>query len=736
MRSLTWAVGSPPEIVRALSEWLRAAEYRDVNRTVNNFLVSLGELAIKDGEARLPDDVATAAATSILSISHSQGDGRAYLPENVRETVSATTWSGIVRSHTGKSGVEPWAGEARSLLLLQPGNLIEAATASRELADIGVMLKCTAEANARRDAVVMQQVMQRLSFSSAKHKKMSLEAVSQKALSLAIEITGSVGGAVYFSSTSSSPPTFQRVASQAGVGFAFPGSIALGEKTTLGWSVERHRAYQRISSSRAAEALTPAVEADGGTELVTPISGPLADTLAPAVGAIVLFHPAGEPRGYSAYERALVRNVALRLALFRTNIATREIANAISVLRSGSPRRLQTSGKKIESSIGVGWPKDIIQATARFAQPLKQLADSTHSHSVTLRIALPDAETTRPHGLALARVAAHPAERLEDPYEREREGDPGLHWDVMRDGHEEYAPNIRGNSHFPEVRPGTVSTLCVPVRIEGVLAGTLNLESPFVDNYAPFLPLIMALSGAVGRTLADARAEIESGLLDRTAHALGKRHEYSGVLSALQKGLESVSSQDLRQALIDKAESLRTLIQDLREPDMPATLPAKSLWQIVGDNLRNAELAASTECPTETLFHIKLSPRASRAVSTVLNSVFRNVSYHSSPDGRDFNGERVPRVRFDVVRLGGARRAVIVIENLTERILETDFCTTLYRYPTETLNGEIRLGTYIAGLNARRVGAHIHAVPIQGGRGLRTTVIVPVEVLRDTANDG
>jgi GAF domain-containing protein len=478
--------------------------------------------------------------------------------------------------------------------------------------------------------------------------------------------------------------------------------------------------------------LSRAVQSDGGTELVTPIAGPLADTGSPAVGAIALFHEQGDNRSYSAYERALVRNVALRLALFRTNSATREIATAISILRSRSPRQIETSPRiTTPATKPSSWPKDIALAIERFDEPLSRLAASTDSHSVTLRIALPDGKATSPHGLALARVAAHPMGRLDEPFEIEREGDPGLHWDVMREGVEQYVPRIRGDAHFLRVRPGTMSTLCVPVRIEGILAGTLNLESPFVDNYAPFLPLVVALSGAVGRTLADSRAEIEGDLLDRTAQALTRRHEYSGVLTSMRADLEHVESDPLKEELSGKVETLQTLIQDLREPVAPTKYPAASLWEIVADSLRQLQLGATRERPTEELFHDKLVPRAAQAIGTVLTSVFRNVNYHSTPDGRDYDGQPVPRVLFRSTRIEGTDQAVIIVENLSKNILDASFCAELYRYPVAP-HGEIRLGTYIAGLNARRAGARIHGTPLQEGRALRTTLIVPVERLNDT----
>jgi hypothetical protein len=733
MRSLSWAVGTPEPANRSLSDHIRRAEYKSINRGLNDYAVQVARRWKGVLESDLPGDVPREFVRKLLAIRCDDRRGStAQLPEWVLQTIPTAAWGGFVLNHTGRQGVEPWDGEVRSILLVTPKPLADQLEYDRHLRDLGVMLKCTAEANARRDAVVMEQVAQRLSFSPAPSTVESVASVAADALGLACEITGSQGGAVYLSSTSGEPE-FERVAVREGPNFSYPTALPFGGKTTVAWSVDRHRAYQQIGGSSAAESLTRAVDSDGGTELVTPIAGPLADTWAPAAGTIVLFHGEGETRGYGAYERALVRNVALRLALFRTNIATREVATAISALRSKSIRRLGLPSPRIDNAPKPIWPRDISLAVKNFDEAFNRLAMSTNSHSVTLRIALSDEENLSSHGLALTRVAAYPVSRLAERYKHEREGDPGLHWEVMREGSERYVPHIEGDSRFPEARTGTKSVLCVPVRIEGVLAGTLNLESPFSNNYTPFLPLVVALAGAVGRTLADARAEIEGDVLDRTAQALARKHEYSGILTSMCEDLESVNQQWLKESLGGKIETLRTVIQDLREPEAPANVRARSLWGIVNGSLQHTELGAAREKPSEELFHHPLVPRAAQAITTVLGSVFRNVNYHSTSDGRDRDGLPVPRMAFDATFMDGAKQAVTIIENLSKKFLSPSFCAALYRYPVEGPLREIRLGTYIAGLNARRIGARIHATPIQEGWGLRTTLIIPAENLYDRA---
>jgi hypothetical protein len=204
----------------------------------------------------------------------------------------------------------------------------------------------------------------------------------------------------------------------------------------------------------------------------------------------------------------------------------------------------------------------------------------------------------------------------------------------------------------------------------------------------------------------------------------------------MQEDLKAVDPEWLKEKLTDKIAVLRTVIQDLREPNIPANVSEQSLWEIVEESLRQIQLGAVREPPSEDIFHRPLGPRATQALTTVLSNVFRNVNYHSTSDGLDRDGRPVPRVMSDVCLLDGTKQAVIIVENLSKWFLKPAFCAELYRYPVEGPLREIRLGTYIAGLNARRVGAHIHATTIQGGRALRTTLIIPVENLYDTAASG
>jgi len=727
MRSLSWAVGARAELVDNISEWIRFADYKNRNREINNKFVKDASEFQSESQHVLSPSAAAGFAGQLSAIEYKAD--RRVLSAEARSLLDGE-WTGFALNHTGRNDVLPWDGEVRSILLL-PAVTKVGPDANDALQDLGVRLKCTAEANARRDSVVMGQVMQDLTFTSGDEDS-SLESMSEKALKLACQVTGSIGGAIYYLSTS--PREFWSAATVDGDDHAYPPTLPYENRDSpVRWAVERHRAYQQIVGSSASRALVRAVTATGGTELITPIAGPLANTSSPAVGAIALFHHPDNPRGYTAYERALVRNIALRLALFRTNVATRRIANAIATLRASSPSRTPLTATAQVADLPER-PRDIIIATERFEKPLSEIADSTDSHSVTLRIALPDPDSPSPHGLSLHRVAAFPPARMMDDYPIEHRGDPGLHWDVFESGRELYVPDAkRDQKHFrKEIRENTRSVLCVPVKVDGILVGTLNLESTTVDNYAPYLPLMIALSGAIGRTLADARAEIEGGLLDRAAQALAQHHELGGNLKEIEDELTALKPVRSRNSIVAKIVRLQSTVVDLRSTGSSptTTVRARTLWEIVEECAQRTQLSIQKDRPADTLFHERLTDQASHCIATALDCIFRNINDHSSPDGRDSAGRLVPRIRFTTGLLQGTTQAVLRIENLAREFLDQRFCAELYRYPSEGTQREIRLGTHIAAIHARRIGGRVHASVPAAGRIVRTTMIIPVGELR------
>jgi hypothetical protein len=726
LRSLNWADARSGS-TSALAYSLCRANYRDEYPELNKSLV---DMVRRQSGSRI-SAIPTATADS-LSIRLGELTSRVPHPVRLNSNflMPESGWGGIMLNHTGRAATAPRDGEVRSILLFHPA--LTNVRINTVLVDLGVMLKCTFAAAARRDTVVMNRVAQQLSIHGT--AQLDFAGVASKALILALDITRSTAGAVYLLSAED-PIVLHCEAQLAYSGHEYRDQIQFApEESLIARSISRHRTYQHadwIAGASAASELT--LGPGSGIELVTPIAGPLADTQEPAIGAITLQKAMGS-QGYSSYERALVRNVALRLALIHTSMATRDIATAISTLRSSSPARLQSvhDDATKSGSDDRAWPEDIRIAVRKCQEPLRQLAESTQSHSVSLRIALPDC-SVQGHGLALMRVAAYPPRRIDDEFAAQREGDPGPHWEVMHSGREVSVPDTSEDGRYDRVRPDTRSALCVPLRVEGIVAGTLNLESPLVDNYTSFTSIIAAFGGAIGRTLADSRAMLEAEVLDSAAHSLARRHEISGDLNALSSKIESQLSPGGEQVWLTQIESMKAVIEDLRE-QQPRTSEPSTLWQIFKDCSDKTQLRfSSLRKPSKKVFSEPLTPLATQVLSTVFHSLLRNINYHSSASAYDDEGKAVPRVRFGTTELQGVIQAVIVTENSSKKYVDPKLCRILYRYPVKGPEGELRLGTYIAGLNARRIGARVHACALSH-KIFRTTVLVPVGELCDTIN--
>lgn len=242
---------------------------------------------------------------------------------------------------------------------------------------------------------------------------------------------------------------------------------------------------------------------------------------------------------------------------------------------------------------------------------------------------------------------------------------------------------------------------------------------------------MVALSGAIGRTLADARAEMEGGLLDRAAQVLAKRHDFGKVLLDIEDRLAGMEPAESRRSVEAKITSLQSVVEELRSTGVSVTqIRPQTLWEIVDGCRRHNQLQILHERPTDGIFHERLVDRASLCVTTLLDCIFGNVNDHSSADGYDRAGNRVPRMTFTTCRVQGDTQAVVQIENKSLDFLDQRFCAELYRYPVKGTHGEIRLGTYIATINARRIGGRIHAAVLKDGQTVRTTIVVPVGDLR------
>jgi hypothetical protein len=241
------------------------------------------------------------------------------------------------------------------------------------------------------------------------------------------------------------------------------------------------------------------------------------------------------------------------------------------------------------------------------------------------------------------------------------------------------------------------------------------------------MPMVVALCGAIGRTLADGRAYLEAEILDDAANALTKKHDFIGDLRELRQKIEGTQApaSSIR-ALIEQVEPMESIIHDLREP-RARTSVSESIWEILVKSAGALHMNfGRMREPEDDIFHLPINPAVAETVSTIFRCLLTNINRHSNMAGYDADGQPTPRAEFSTTTLQGSQQAVIALENYSLQYLSHDACRELYRYPVPGREGELRLGTYIAGLNARRAGARVHACVLDDFKTFRTTLILPV----------
>jgi len=640
-------------------------------------------------------------------------------PGATDQFIMNTPWTAFTLATMESSGHGLIRGVIQSVLLISPPAAPVTLEQSPGLLDgLRLRLRATAVAANRHDSMVMAMVTDKLRSPLAQ-KPGSLTA----ALDLAVTVTNSDGGAVYLMH-SAREVVYRAVATQGSVNLA--AEVKRNSDYAVSWSVEQHRPYQ-ISPQLGAAARPGITEPPTGVELVTPIPGPLASPATPAVGVLALYR-LERGREFRAYDQALARNVALRIALMHATNLSGSLALAIGALDDRPPLDRNYLSPHPTAQRGT-WllPDDYHEVLQRLDRPLAQLCEATYSLSVTLRLALPDARSRSPHGLTLVRCAAHPRIRMRDKRRALRECDGGIAWSVMRRGAYEHVRDVAADDRFVQVRPEVGSEFCVPVKVQGTTIGTLNLESPIKGNYAPSLPSVLAFAGAVGRAFEEAASARAKQVVDQAALSIAKRHAIDNYVTDLQRALskEAVSDRG-RRALETFAQRARQTLAEMRGKAVIEAVATATLRELVDSSLQNLDTTlAVPEIPASHPFDTQLDPLRATATSLALTNLFQNAISHVDPIPRGATGMPQRRVRFDRAYLDGTECAVIAIENQIRLPLPAARLAGLYHYPLTGKNDELRLGAFLAGLAAQRVGGRLHAYQAPDAQTLTSVLIIP-----------
>ncbi len=469
--------------------------------------------------------------------------------------------------------------------------------------------------------------------------------------------------------------------------------------------------------------------ADDSTELATPVPGGLASPHESPIGVLLLQR--SNTDRYSAYHMALARNVCLRLAVLHTTEATGKVARAIADLRSVP---LSTMAGSLAPILDLPEPQDLppdVQlALSRVPSVLETVTRASNSSSVTVRIAVPDAEADEPHGLVLRRVAAFPADVMHDPDLILKQAHGGTSWRAVLTGQLHYAPDAASDEYYRPTRADTQSALTVPIKVEGRLLGTINMESRMLANYGPFLPQAEALAGALGRSFADAEAYFTQPVLARAAEVLDHGHDYEANLRQLK----------MSPALATLGGSERQTVEDFIDDGLDLITRTTRGWtdssdevaQTVWTALNNAyerrpvlSLSLPDWSNVETL-NRPLEAGDARLIESAITNVFANMKRYAGDPGIGPTGYTPPTMETSECTWAGGQFLTITFWNTSSDYISSQISTRVYRIPIESSDGTLRLGSYLAALRIRQVrGTIAFAVADEGVRA-RTVLMIPL----------
>jgi GAF domain-containing protein len=591
---------------------------------------------------------------------------------------------------------------------------------TQEAQQILAMLNATPQALARLDEAVMSDVDECMQPQLDEYGIIRFRTMAQGVADLAVRVMRGERAAVYMRTPGRIPRP--KLLAESVAHQSTRDSMDKGVEDLVVRVLETHRAKQ--------------VDNQASTYLATPIPGGFASPQTSAIG--VLWVCREGRNSFSAYDLALARNMCLRLAVLNTTAIAGRIAQGITELR-GTPMAEVAAQMPQRPEGESELPPDVELAIRRVPSALKTIARDTNSHSVTIRVALPDSDGDSPQALALRRVAAYPHDRLDDLYKVLRYRDGGINWQVVLTDRVVYVPDTENSqpaeSYLP-ARKDTKSELALPIRSDGRLVGTLNLESSSPANYGPLIPQAIAFAGAMGRAFADAQAYYTQPVLERAAEVLDHGHDYESHLLSLRRSpiLAGLSEHDQAVIQQDIEEGLR-LITDITRGDSQREVAEEraTLWDTLREAYEdtNPLLLERPNWDNRPRWDRRLRADEQRLIFSALRNVLLNIKRYSgiSPVDTEYIS---PHLSDTTCIWAGREYVALTIRNSSSKFIANSVASRAYRVPFPGIDGKLRLGAYLAALRLRQINGLVSFSAADAGWSCRTTLLIPryVEEIR------
>jgi hypothetical protein len=614
------------------------------------------------------------------------------------------------------------------------------------LLDLAAMASSTANASVHRDTIVTTRVDEKLDLHRGSAPEDEVVDETQQLVELAAEVTSSAAAAYYIRDAIDGCLERAAVCVNGDSVGEFPQHLAALDPEASSLAARRHRPVTHgWAGSDPLIALTLRLGEPRRhyVEMATPVPGPLASGSTPPVGVLTVVRVSEderEARPFGAYDHALLRNVALRLALLRANedmesaatmfreLTIRGSRNAFSRLATGQANDLPRSMN--EDALAIPVPDDIAIALPSISAALRDVATLTGSHSVTFRAALPDPSAKAPHGLSLVRVAAFPPDCIEEAQAVQDFSVPGINCRAATSGLVQNIADVAQDPAYQILREHTVSEISVPVALEGMVVGIVNLESPVERNYDGRISTVIAFAEHVGMVLANARLALANELHGYATEIVKRAHDLSAEsakISTATAACEPAVRAQVGQALADieaRARGIRAFgsTDESRQPADMSELVVDALKAAGIEHIERSSLDRGWQ---------RFDSGAAEVVFECFRHVLTNVQNQHPVDAR-----AAPSLDMQLAHWGGRQYDVLQVRNEAKEPPSPMRAANAYRVPifdrawrSPTLADSEpvrvpRFGAYLAGNQARLLGGDVH-LALEAADLVRVNVMLP-----------
>ncbi|HEY3285082.1 MAG TPA: GAF domain-containing protein [Armatimonadota bacterium] len=553
----------------------------------------------------------------------------------------------------------------------------------------------------------------------------ALDLFSQRLLDAALRLTDSATGSVYLAGSEKGR---LRLAAQMGAMGWQPEIDTSVRAGVVGWVYRKRRpllinnlaefreSHPHISYLPNDDALTGA-----SAELAVPITHRQPESSSVTVLGVIRVEKSASSRVsiYTYRELAMLRDLAQRLCLWRSNMLFSASARALaSLTQRNSLPTVRSDTEQGHSADGAkDIPLDALPAVDTMRDTLSHIHSLTHSASAT--VCLVSADSTR-----LVRLCTCPAsDELDARRSIPLDARNSVNAWVARTGRECYIPNLASPDAFGSyeslkgclsLRTPIVCELCVPIVLHARLVGTLHLESQHEGAYAECLFLVRAIAEQMALSLAHARRSIEHHVLSLQANATLSLHQLLKCidrLSTLAKLADDHTAGAINQLCRDMQSCLMT------DP-VAAYHHATTVAEILGELAKELQIAQRVTWETPIAAECYLPLPYTDALRVAMQQILQN-AYDEALRSHDFH----IRVLTSVRDLAGRRFLRVVLRNPLLTPMSDDLAARLYRVPIRTDRPHI--GAFLAGAILREIGGDVY-IGRHDRRVMCTVIELPV----------